>query len=635
MFSKCAEFMEEGRRLENLSWRLWNRETFCVPPEQQQQRQRQQAQTETQTETQPETQTQTRDQPPRPRRQDTKELPELSTSVDSAASDEADRIETHIKCPPRTLECRPTIVGEESILSISRGREKHVTSTDLEKMVHNIKERRHLEPLEAQSQSQSQSNTAEQTTTLDITPRPTSPSPKSQALESDQPQQQVPEQVPEQKQETQQAPQQRPPPSPARQHQSSESCSTAPLDGNESEGPAAAASDTSMSSTDMVKSASVVRGFSPSHISSSYRSQPRLPSTTESPKTTRPDTPSPLKKQKKGGMFTLGSSSGDEASSFDDPAMVKPQRSSLTDGLHRATQPLPYKKVASFKRPEAQPIIKPPLRESVDADDAEDAIETDDEDDEEISESAIEDDDSSSEWEDSITESGDPNGVHADADDEQQKQFDQGQMFQRVDSRPNLVSRPSLITMMMHHQPQRNGAPPSGGTTLDGGTWSSSTPALQRSRMPSGANGQHSAASSSSPDDDDDDENTLTMKGPEVPRSRPIVAKPIPCRSVAHSPRTTRRNMLATELTESLRRHLLMERQQKTTSATQPFKRRHTAHDMANLQEYPAPGAGVHNNNEQPTTAAAARGRHNQTSKNNSWNHYFDCGPWEYHEKGW
>ncbi|KAI5284897.1 hypothetical protein KEM54_000977, partial [Ascosphaera aggregata] len=30
VFSKCADYMEEGRRLENLSWRLWTLETFCV-----------------------------------------------------------------------------------------------------------------------------------------------------------------------------------------------------------------------------------------------------------------------------------------------------------------------------------------------------------------------------------------------------------------------------------------------------------------------------------------------------------------------------------------------------------------------------------------------------------------------------
>jgi hypothetical protein len=40
------------------------------------------------------------------------------------------------------------------------------------------------------------------------------------------------------------------------------------------------------------------------------------------------------------------------------------------------------------------------------------------------------------------------------------------------------------------------------------------------------------------------------------------------CALMAHSPRTTRRNMLATELTESLRRHLLWERQQKSATAS-------------------------------------------------------------------
>ena len=29
VFSRYAEFVEQGRRLENLRWRLWNRETFC------------------------------------------------------------------------------------------------------------------------------------------------------------------------------------------------------------------------------------------------------------------------------------------------------------------------------------------------------------------------------------------------------------------------------------------------------------------------------------------------------------------------------------------------------------------------------------------------------------------------------
>lgn len=53
------------------------------------------------------------------------------------------------------------------------------------------------------------------------------------------------------------------------------------------------------------------------------------------------------------------------------------------------------------------------------------------------------------------------------------------------------------------------------------------------------------------------------------------------------SPRTTRRNMLATELSESLRRNLLWERQQKNLTTSAVLKRRHTAHDMKNLTSFP------------------------------------------------
>src|SRR3569833_4741844 len=32
VFARCADSVAQGRRLENLSWRLWTRETFCVQP---------------------------------------------------------------------------------------------------------------------------------------------------------------------------------------------------------------------------------------------------------------------------------------------------------------------------------------------------------------------------------------------------------------------------------------------------------------------------------------------------------------------------------------------------------------------------------------------------------------------------
>ncbi|KAK2784172.1 hypothetical protein FQN53_008781 [Emmonsiellopsis sp. PD_33] len=547
VFSKCADFMEEGRRLENLSWRLWTRETFCVEPP----------------------------LPPaaasslevRRVRYETKELPELSSSVESAASDEAERIESHIN-PTRSLEVKPAIVEDDSALSISRGKEKHITSLGLERMVYNIKEKKYLEPLSLPAPT-----TPQPTTTVDVTPRPSSPTPTPVTHESQ----------------------------PVRPHQSSESCSTAALDGLESDHAPAVGSDTSVSSAGLVQSSSVVRGFSPTQISSSYRSHPRISSPVPT-KATLQVKPSPLKK--KGGMFTLGGSSGDDESSFEDRMTSKNQRSSLSDGLHMA--PAPIRKTSPFKSSIDSRAIRP-IKEGSDD---EDAIETDDE---EISESAIEDDDDSSDWEDSVTESG-------------RSSVDEKELFQRVDSRPNLVSRRSLLTMMMH-QPQRVQF-----VGKTGPAGSRSTPVLQQPLL--ATQKQESAACSP-----DDDENTLTMRGPDVPRSKPIIVKSMPTHQIAHSPRTTRRNMLATELTESLRRHLLWERQQKTTAANAGFKRRHTAHDMANLQEYPGPNNqnGVQNGQKQAQNIATnnTATKDKETSKNNSWNHYFDYGPWEYHVKGW
>ncbi|KAL4785237.1 hypothetical protein BJX76DRAFT_185704 [Aspergillus varians] len=546
VFSKCADFMEEGRRLENLSWRLWTRETFCVEPE-----------NSSDTSVLPLL------------RSEAADLPELSASVESAASDQAERIEKHIK-RPRDLDYKPAVVRDDSF-SLGRAKEKHLTSLDLERMVLNIKEKKSLEPISPVA-------TLAQPI-VDITPRPSTPSPTppsnttlkrpSFALND-------------------------------QQKHSTESCSTTAPDGNDSDtaNMTIDGSDTSVSSSgilsskpQLIKSPSIVRGFSPSLISSSYRSQHRLSSDSGTTKTQVPAKLSPLKK--KGGMFTLGGSSGDDdESSFEDRMMHTPHHSSLSDQLEKrpGSNLNPKNKVTTFKEQVGDLKSLKDRRESND----EDAIETDDD----ISESAIEDDEDS-DWEDSVTESG-------------RSSVEEKGMFQRVDSRPNLVSRRSLLTMMMH-QP------------LKMGHASRSTPALQRSRLtsPSGP-----SIPASPPDDD---EESLTMKGPDVPRSKPIIMKPT-SQSVAHSPRTTRRNMLATELTESLRRHLLWERQQKSATAN-AFKRRHTAHDMANLKEYPGPQG--QQQNQGPTANGVAHSKDKDVAKTGSWNHYTDFGPWEYHAKGW
>lgn len=351
-------------------------------------------------------------------------------------------------------------------------------------------------------------------------------------------------------------------------------------------------SETSISSTDLPKSSSVVRGFSPSHVSS-YRSSTTLAHNVEPSRPVAPlmrlQKPDPAKK--KTGMFTLGGSSGGEDSSFEDRIteervasyQQQPHRSSLSDGL---SKPLP--KIKTQPMPEENDLGM--IRERFNED--EDAIESDDED---VSESAIEDDDES-DWEDSADESG------------RSTPEDNRHMFQRVDSRPNLVSRRSMLTKLIH-EPDRQAA-----LIADA---SRSGTAMHRSRSRnSQLNGPSVAAS---PEDEDD--NGLTMRGREIPRSKPIIYTTTNTHEAPHSPRTTRRNMLATELTESLRHHLLWERQQKSTTAN-ASKRRHTAHtDMNKLQEYPG-----------PKPAQASR---EAASKNNSWNHYFDYGPWEYHVKGW
>ncbi|KAB8073848.1 hypothetical protein BDV29DRAFT_131632 [Aspergillus leporis] len=544
VFSKCADYMEEGRRLENLSWRLWTRETFCVEPE-----------TSSDTSVLPLL------------RQETADMPELSASVESAASEQAERIEHHIKRPK--CDIKPAVVRDDSLASLGRGKEKHITSLGLERMVMNIKEKKNLEPIPSVM-------TTVSPPVVDITPRPSTPTPTppSESTVRRRPSYPMIQQP----------------------NHSTESCSTTAPDCNDSDTANANASDTSVSSSgilpsrpELIKSPSIVRGFSPSLISSSYRSQPKLAADPSPLKNSAQLKPTPFKK--KGGMFTLGGSSGDDdESSFEDRmAMRGPHRSSLSDELSRSAlgETNPKKKVTSFK--EQDDTIKP-IKDRFGGND-EDAIETDDE----VSESAIEDEDS--DWEDSITESG-------------RSSVEEREMFQRVDSRPNLVSRRSLLTMMMH-QPTKMGVP------------TRSSPALQRSRITS-PNGPSIPASP--PGDDEDD---LTMRGPGVPRSKPIIMKPT-TQSVAHSPRTTRRNMLATELTESLRRHLLWERQQKSATANAFLKRRHTAHDVANLQEYPGP-KGAQNGQTQGQGVVMS----NAGAANQSFNHYTDFGPWEYHAKGW
>lgn len=304
---------------------------------------------------------------------------------------------------------------------------------------------------------------------------------------------------------------------------------------------------------------SVVRGFSPSRVSSSYRSSANLAAAasskvvvaplpakiaTPAPKPVPAQAPAPSTQKKKQPVFFFASSPSSDGSPDESYCSYRQ----------------PNDKKTSFMDEVATRTL----------------YDDDDSDDDEVSESAIDDDDL--EWE-SSSESG-------------SSSYDDNSMFKRVESRPNLIaSRRSLLSTMLH-EPERAAHLAS--------VASKSTPALRRCNSPR-----------------EPPLGTPASREDEVPGSKPIRRINTALHPLALSPRTTRRNMLATELTESLRKHLLWERQQKNTTASAHLKRRYTAADVTKLADYPQPrGKGC-------------------TSKNNSWNNPFDETQYEYHAAGW
>ncbi|EHK98963.1 hypothetical protein M7I_5254 [Glarea lozoyensis 74030] len=510
----------------------------------------------------------------------TTEIPSLSTSLDSLADEEAIEFDTDsssdstcgaVNIPFQTQRT-------DSISSrVSRGRERHITPDDLEKMVITIKEKKTLyEPLALSTHSYLAPQ-PKQTST----PQPTATIPAEELSSA------------------------------------AESASSASGSDRSSQASSGAVTDCSEQSA-----TSVVRGFSPSHVSSSQRSIPLLsaPYMAE----VHPSSRGPA--QKKQAMFALGGSSGDDSFS-EQPSSInnslQPNRpkkkamfsfggssnedeSSLPHNMTSTTsavRPAASKKTTSFQ----EEVANRTIHEDSVLDD--DVFETDDEDD--VDESAIDDDDDSSDWEDSVEDSGNPS-------------IDEKTFFQRVDSRPNLTTRRSLITTMLHQNDRAT-------ALAQAATTSQSTPALQRSRTTS-PNGPSLAAS---PDSDDAAPLMMRSKGlrpglnpiAEIPRSSaqpiiPTITTTQP-QQLALSPRSTRKKMINDELTVSLRQHLVWEHRQKSSTANAVnavLQRRHTTQDMANLKQYPDKVCMDHKDND---------------NINASWNQYFGQGLNEYHSQGW
>lgn len=310
---------------------------------------------------------------------------------------------------------------------------------------------------------------------------------------------------------------------------------------------------------------------------------------------TSPLNRSAMPARKKGATFQLGGSSGEGDESSLESRYMSGRRSfaksSLADALRSRGS---SRKVTSFNEEVATRTIQDRPYES------EDVFEdTDEEDEEDRSGSAIEDDDVEEDWEDDDEPSSPPTINEP--------------TFHRVeDSKPNLVSRRSLLTSLMHEKDRA--------AALQNAA-SRSTPAIRRSRTTS-PNGPLGSSPKNAPQGLPPN---LAQGLAPASRARPIIITTSNVHPPALSPRTTRRNMLSTELTESLRKHLLWDRQVNRSTTNAALKRRHTAQDMTKLKNFPG--------ESQP--APFIQPMKEPQNATNSWNNYFDSGLQEYHQKGW
>lgn len=542
VFSKCSSTIPDGKRLEYLSWRVWARETLCCPP-------------------QPDKTIVPAIDIPRASKED---LPSLSNSLGSDTSDNCSLGSSHTSF-------------ENSALSKSRGKEQHLTPNTLEKIIKNIqeqgKEQEKQKPLEPLDPAIEAVVNGRMSPTKNRKPAQSPPQPQSPVSDrSDQR---------------------------SGKYTTESSClstmtatTAATTISPECCNPHRT-SETSVSSDGLIRSGSVVHGFSPvSSLRSRGSSNPLHNLPILASRNAAKNAPA-----KKGGMFTLGGSSEDDESSFETTmsyrkTLLEPRKSSLSRSITRE-QPH-QKKTTSFKEIVEQHHTKTGGSEADD-----NAIASDDED-SDIDDSAIEEDDEEGDWEDEQAEEETP--AH-------------NPVFRRVDSAAHLPSRRSILTAGLTEGDRAKGLLSAA---------SKSTSALRHLNRAASHEGPSMPGS---PENDDD----AGMMMRTSSNSRPIAIASPPngtTYALAHSPRTTRRYMLSTELTESLRKNLLWERQQKNTTVNAFLKRE--ARSMANLPRAGQAAAAS-------ASAVPAQPRPNperDVTKHNSFNDYFNVTN-EYHTKGW
>jgi len=281
-------------------------------------------------------------------------------------------------------------------------------------------------------------------------------------------------------------------------------------------------------------SSSIVRGFTPENPSISRRLAPA------DPPQGRDTTVETRKKPK----FYIGSSVSD-SDEEDAPLALKPNikppnKSNISPpGMNRASSNGSVKKTHFHEIVDTK-ILPPPSAEESEDEDVDSAIVSDDDDDE---------------WEDSQSDSGETQDDHL---------FDK-----REDT--HLPSRGSMLSTLFKSKSDYNLSSQA----------LKATNAFIRSRPSPGLTPGTQAVSPP--------EVSSIAAGIRIPQA-PIASDDVFVPPIPASPRTTRRRMLASELSESLRRNLLWERQHRAmtnNNTTAALKRRHTSNDLARLKEFP------------------------------------------------
>jgi len=243
---------------------------------------------------------------------------------------------------------------------------------------------------------------------------------------------------------------------------------------------------------------------------------------------------------------------------------------------------------------------------------SDDDFEDEDEEEEEgISESAIEDEDDDA-WEDEAVDEAAENTREL--------------KFPRVDSKPNLISRRSLLTMKVHED-QRAFSMQDAALSAAAAAAAAvaSAPTLHRSRTST----PHGPSVAASPDRASPATQALQPGGLAVPASRSPAARFSASAPRALSPRTTRRQMLSEELGQSLRQHMLLERRSRPQAASKAaIQRRHTSHDVQNLTDYPGVAAGVFLGPPRGRTEVERERERDEAA-------VFESGVGMYHHNGW